>query len=149
MPDQYGATDNDNLQWDAKRRRISTERDQTLAANAYGRFASQQRFGRQREGNTINWQGNRNRLSSPFLQRNISNKSGIWQRALRNFAQKRALAENEFDAGEYDALRGFDMNDANVRQSSADALLALEEERQQMIRNALAGLQGAQQFGVR
>jgi hypothetical protein len=146
MPDQYGATDNDNLLWDAKRRQINTGRDQTLAASAYGRFAGQQRFSRQREGNTQSWNANRQRLSSPFMRNNISNKSGIWQRALRNFAQKRTLAENEFDATEYDSMRQFDMNDSNVRQSSADALVALEEERQQMLRNALASLSGAQQF---
>jgi hypothetical protein len=148
MPDQYGATDNDNLLWDAKRRQIGTQRDQTLAANAYGRFASQQRFTREREGNAQSWNANRQRLSSPFLQRNISNKSGIWQQALRNFAQKRTRADNQFDADEYGAMRQFDVDDANVRQSSSDALLALEEERQQMLRNVLASLRGAGQFGV-
>jgi hypothetical protein len=45
-------------------------------------------------------------------------------------------------------MRQFDVDDANVRQSSSDALLALEEERQQMLRNVLASLRGAGQFGV-
>jgi len=148
MPDAYGLTDQENVGYDAKRRQINTGRDQQLAASAYGRFAGQRRFSRQREGNTQSWNANRMRLQSPLAQRGISNRSGIWQQMLRNFQQKRIRAENQFDDDEYGALREFDMGDANVRQSSADALLALEEQRQAQIRDALAALSGIRQFGV-
>jgi hypothetical protein len=95
-------------------------RDNELAANTYGRFLSQQRYARNQYDTTQQFGQQRNGMQQGYNHRNLLG-SGIWRKALQQYAQKR-----------YDAFSQLGQNYANEgRQSDLNAQAILAKYQQQ------------------
>jgi hypothetical protein len=82
-------------------------------------------------------------LVRAYSQRNLVSpnvRSGIFNRAMQEFASERARGLSEFDLGQAEQMRQFDLEDARTLQEYRRALGDLEAEKAREIANAAAQL---------
>lgn len=129
--------------YEARRRNITEGYAANAAANQYARTLSQQRGARQRQAALRQYETAQPQLVRAYSQRNLvspSVRSGIFNRAMQEFASERARNLSEFDMGQAEQLRGFDLEDARLVQQYRSALGDLEAEKAREIANAAAQL---------
>lgn len=129
--------------YEARRRGLSENYAATAASNQYARTLSQQRGARQRQVALRQYETAQPQLVRAYSQRNLvspSVRSGIFNRAMQEFASERARNLSEFDMGQAEQLRGFDLEDARLVQQYRSALGDLEAEKAREIANAAAQL---------
>jgi hypothetical protein len=74
-----------------------------------------------------------------YSQRNLVTpnvRSGIFNRAMQEFAGERARNLSEFDLGQAEQMRGFDLEDARLLQQYRQALGDLEADKAREIADA-------------
>ena len=125
--------------YEARRRGYVSQYGTTGAMNAYANFLSQQRGNRERQN--LNEQYDK---ATPQLVRNFSRRgmvgpnvqSGLFARGLQDFAKQRARTFSEFDQGQQEQQRAYDLSEANRLESFKNQLLDMESEKAQTIANA-------------
>jgi hypothetical protein len=125
--------------YEARRRNIAEGYAATAAANQYSRTLSQQRGARQRQAALRQYETAQPQLVRAYSQRNLvapNVRSGIFNRAMQEFASERARNLSEFDLGQQEQLRGFDLEDARLLQQYRSALGDLESEKAREIADA-------------
>lgn len=129
--------------YEARRRGYMENYASTAAANQYSRTLAQQRGARQRMEALRQYERAQPQLVRAYSQRNLvspSVRSGIFSRAMQEFAGERARGLSEFDLGQAEQMRGFDLEDARLLQQYRQALGDLEAEKAREIANAAAQL---------
>jgi hypothetical protein len=129
--------------YEARRRGYTENYASTAAANQYARTLSQQRGARQRLAALRQYETAQPQLVRAYSQRNLVSpnvRSGIFNRAMQEFASERARGLSEFDLGQAEQMRGFDLEDARILQGYRRALGDLEAEKAREIANAAAQL---------
>lgn len=133
--------------FEPQRRAAEWQRDSNRARNAYARFVSQRRFGRDLGAfdQGVNDTFGGGRFGGQYSRRGLVN-SGIYQQALNrklmDFQQKRRDISDAYQ----DEQRGFDMNDADTDASYNNTLADIEARRRQAIADAAAALAQYKQF---
>jgi hypothetical protein len=125
--------------YEARRRNIAEGYAATASANQYSRTLSQQRGARQRQAALRQYETAQPQLVRAYSQRNLvapNVRSGIFNRAMQEFASERARNLSEFDLGQQEQLRGFDLEDARLLQQYRSALGDLESEKAREIADA-------------
>ena len=129
--------------YEARRRGYMENYASTAAANQYARTLSQQRGARQRMEALRQYERAQPQLVRAYSQRNLVSpnvRSGIFNRAMQEFASERARGLSEFDLGQAEQMRQFDLEDARTLQEYRRALGNLEAEKAREIANAAAQL---------
>ena len=129
--------------YEARRRGYMENYASTAAANQYARTLSQQRGARQRQTALRQYETAQPQLVRAYSQRNLVSpnvRSGIFNRAMQEFASERARNLSEFDLAQQEQMRGFDLEDARLQQQYRQALGDLEAEKAREIANAAAQL---------
>lgn len=129
--------------YEARRRGYTENYASTAAANQYARTLSQQRGARQRMAALRQYEQAQPQLVRAYSQRNLVSpnvRSGIFNRAMQEFASERARGLSEFDLGQTEQMRQFDLEDARTLQEYRRAMGDLEAEKAREIANAAAQL---------
>lgn len=129
--------------YEARRRGYTENYASTAAANQYARMLSQQRGARQRQAALRQYETAQPQLVRAYSQRNLVSpnvRSGIFNRAMQEFASERARGLSEFDLNQAEQMRGFDLEEARTLQQYRQALGDLEAEKAREIANAAAQL---------
>lgn len=129
--------------YEARRRGYMENYASTAAANQYARTLSQQRGARQRQTALRQYETAQPQLVRAYSQRNLVSpnvRSGIFNRAMQEFASERARGLSEFDLGQQEQMRQFDLEDARLLQDYRRAMGDLEAEKAREIANAAAQL---------
>ena len=129
--------------YEARRRGYTENYASTAAANQYARTLSQQRGARQRLAALRQYETAQPQLVRAYSQRNLVSpnvRSGIFNRAMQEFASERARGLSEFDLGQAEQMRQFDLEDARLLQDYRRAMGDLEAEKAREIANAAAQL---------
>ena len=129
--------------YEARRRGYTENYASTAAANQYARTLSQQRGARQRLAALRQYETAQPQLVRAYSQRNLVSpnvRSGIFNRAMQEFASERARGLSEFDLGQSEQMRQFDLEDARLLQDYRRAMGDLEAEKAREIANAAAQL---------
>lgn len=129
--------------YEARRRGYSENYASTAAANQYARMLAQQRGARQRQTALRQYEQAQPQLVRAYSQRNLvspSVRSGIFSRAMQEFASERARGLSEFDLAQAEQMRQMDLQDAQIQQQYRQALADLEAEKAREIANAAAQL---------
>lgn len=125
--------------YEARRRGYTENYASTAAANQYARTLSQQRGARQRLAALRQYETAQPQLVRAYSQRNLVSpnvRSGLFNRAMQDFASERARNLSEFDMGQAEQMRGFDLEDARLLQQYRRALGDLESEKARDIADA-------------
>lgn len=125
--------------YESRRRGLTENYAATAAANQYSRTLSQQRGARQRLAALRQYEQAQPQLVRGYSQRNLVSpnvRSGIFNRAMQDFASERARNLSEFDMGQAEQLRGFDLEDARILQQYRSALGDLEMDKAREIADA-------------
>lgn len=118
--------------YEARRRNITEGYAANAAANQYARTLSQQRGARQRQAALRQYETAQPQLVRAYSQRNLvspSVRSGIFNRAMQEFASERARNLSEFDMGQAEQMRQFDLTGAQELQNYRRAIGDLESEK--------------------
>jgi hypothetical protein len=125
--------------YEARRRGYTENYAATAAANQYSRTLAQQRGSRARQNALRQYEQAQPQLVRGYSQRNLVTpnvRSGIFNRAMQEFAGERARNLSEFDLGQAEQMRGFDLEDARLLQQYRQMLGDLEAEKAREIANA-------------
>jgi hypothetical protein len=125
--------------YEARRRQATEGYSATAAANQYSRTLAQQRGARQRMQALRQYETAQPQLVRGYSQRNLvspSVRSGLFSRAMQEFGSERARGLSEFDLGQAEQMRGFDLEDARLLQQYRAALGDLEAEKAREIADA-------------
>lgn len=147
------------VQYGVQKRQLATQRDATLAQNAYSRFLAQSRGQRSldalnRQYDQTNRQYNRGYegVASSYGQRGLSN-SGIRSKGIDNYSQdwKTALSNidfqrNDTQQGIWEALQGLDMQDMNAWNSYNNNAADIDVLKNAAIMSTAATLDGFRPF---
>jgi hypothetical protein len=129
----------DPSMYEARRRGYTENYAANAAANAYSRTLGQQRGERQRTQALRQYEEAQPQVVRAYSQRNLVSpnvRSGIFSRAMQNFASERARNLSEFDLGQQEQMRGFDLEDARLLQQYRQALGDLEQDKAREIADA-------------
>jgi hypothetical protein len=125
--------------YEARRRGYTENYAATAAANQYSRTLAQQRGSRARQNALRQYEQAQPQLVRGYSQRNLVTpnvRSGIFNRAMQEFAGERARNLSEFDLGQAEQMRGFDLEDARLLQQYRQMLGDLEAEKAREIAEA-------------
>ncbi len=125
--------------YEARRRGYTENYAATAAANQYSRTLAQQRGSRARQNALREYERAQPQLVRGYSQRNLVTpnvRSGIFNRAMQEFAGERARNLSEFDLGQAEQMRGFDLEDARLLQQYRQMLGDLEAEKAREIAEA-------------
>jgi len=125
--------------YEARRRGYTENYAATAAANQYSRTLAQQRGSRARQNALRQYEQAQPQLVRGYSQRNLVTpnvRSGIFNRAMQEFAGERARNLSEFDLGQAEQMRGFDLEDARLLQQYRQALGDLEADKAREIADA-------------
>jgi hypothetical protein len=125
--------------FEARRRGYSENYAAQAAANQYSRTLSQQRGARQRQDALRQYERAQPQLVRAYSQRNLVSpnvRSGIFSRAMQEFAGERARGLSEFDLSQAEQMRGFDLEDARLLQQYRQMLGDLEADKAREIADA-------------
>jgi hypothetical protein len=125
--------------FEARRRGYTENYAAQAAANQYSRTLSQQRGARQRQDALRQYERAQPQLVRAYSQRNLVSpnvRSGIFSRAMQEFAGERARGLSDFDMSQAEQMRGFDLEDARLLQQYRQMLGDLEADKAREIADA-------------
>jgi hypothetical protein len=121
----------------------------STAKNAYARFLAQQRGSRKKFDIQQGYEVQAPRVVSGFTRRGLAGpgvRSGIYEKSLSDFAKRNfdelLSAQREVD----DAMRGYDLEDADLLANYQQEMLGIEAEKQRRIAEAAATLTSFKPF---
>ena len=136
--------------YEARRRGYVSQYGTTGAMNAYANFLSQQRGNRERQNMVRQYDEAQPKIVSGFSRRGLVGpnvRSGLFARGLQNFAKQRARTFSEFDQGQQEQQRMYDLTEAQRLESFRNQLADMELEKAQTIADAARQLY-ARRMGV-
>ena len=111
----------------------------TGAMNAYANFLSQQRGTRQRRGMTEEYDKAAPQFVSAYSRRGLVGpnvRSGIFAQGMQDFAKQRARTFSEFDQGQMEEGRAYDLGEKQRSEAFKNQLADMESEKAQTIADA-------------
>jgi hypothetical protein len=133
------------LQYTTKLRSAAMSRDATLSQNAYSRFLSQQRGSRSladlERTRTQGLEG----LASGFHRRGLTH-SGIARQGQNLYASNWMQGRQDINSQLMEAMRGYDIGDANANAQYMNTEADVQAQKQQDILNTAAQLQQYRPF---
>lgn len=129
----------DPSMYEARRRGYTENYAAQAAANQYSRTLAQQRGARQRQDALRQYERAQPQLVRAYSQRNLVSpnvRSGIFSRAMQEFAGERARGLSDFDMSQAEQMRGFDLEDARLLQQYRQMLGDLEADKAREIADA-------------
>lgn len=129
----------DPSMYEARRRGYTENYAAQAAANQYSRTLSQQRGSRARQQALRQYEQAQPQLVRAYSQRNLVSpnvRSGIFSRAMQEFAGERARGLSDFDMSQAEQMRGFDLEDARLLQQYRQMLGDLEADKAREIADA-------------
>lgn len=136
--------------YEARRRGYTQQYGATGAMNAYANFLSQQRGNRERQNMVRQYDEAQPKVVSGFSRRGMVGpnvRSGLFARGLQDFAKQRARTFSEFDQGQQEQQRMYDLTEAQRLESFKNQLADMELEKAQTIADAARQLY-AKRMGV-
>jgi len=125
--------------YEARRRGYTQQYAATGAMNAYANFLSQQRGTRGRQDMMQQYDKAQPQVVSGYSRRGLVGpnvKSGIFARGLQDFAKQRAQSFGEFDQGQQEQQRSYDLGEAQRLEAFKNQLADMESEKAQTIADA-------------
>ena len=125
--------------YEARRRGYTQQYAATGAMNAYANFLSQQRGTRGRQDMMQQYDKAQPQVVSGYSRRGLVGpnvKSGIFARGLQDFAKQRAQSFGEFDQGQQEQQRSYDLSEAQRLEAFRNQLADMESEKAQTIADA-------------
>jgi hypothetical protein len=125
--------------YEARRRGYTQQYAATGAMNAYANFLSQQRGTRERRGITEQYDRAQPQIVAGYSRRNLVGpnvKSGIFAKGIQDFAKQRARTFSEFDQGQTEQQRGYDLGEAQRLESFRNQLADMEMDKASTIADA-------------
>jgi len=125
--------------YEARRRGYTQQYAATGAMNAYANFLSQQRGNRERTNMMQQYDKAQPQVVSGYSRRGLVGpnvKSGIFARGLQDFAKQRAQSFGEFDQGQQEQQRSYDLSEAQRLEAFRNQLADMESEKAQTIADA-------------
>ena len=125
--------------YEARRRGYTQQYAATGAMNAYANFLSQQRGTRERRGITEQYDRAQPQVVAGYSRRNLVGpnvKSGIFAKGIQDFAKQRARTFSEFDQGQMEQQRGYDLGEAQRLEAFKNQLADMETEKARTIADA-------------
>jgi hypothetical protein len=125
--------------YEARRRGYTQQYGATGAMNAYANFLSQQRGTRQRQGMMEEYNKAQPRLVAGYSRRGMVGpnvRSGLFARGLQDFAKQRARTFSEFDQGQREQQRMYDLTEAQRLEAFRNQLADMEMDKAQTIADA-------------
>jgi hypothetical protein len=107
--------------------------------NSYANFLSQQRATRDRTNMMDQYNQAQPRIAAGYSRRGLVGpnvKSGIFARGLQDFAKQRAQGLQQFDQGQMESNRAYDLSEAQRLESFRNQLADMESEKAQTIADA-------------
>jgi len=136
--------------YEARRRGYTQQYGATGAMNAYANFLSRQRGTRGRQDMLRQYDEAQPKIVSGFSRRGLVGpnvKSGIFSRGLQEFAKQRARNLSEYDQGQLEEQRMYDLTEAQRLESFRNQLAEMEMEKANTIADAARQLY-ARRMGV-
>ena len=125
--------------YEARRRGYTQQYAATGAMNAYANFLSQQRGTRGRQDMMQQYDKAQPQVVSGYSRRGLVGpnvRSGIFARGLQDFAKQRAQSFGEFDQGQQEQQRSYDLSEAQRLEAFRNQLADMESEKAQTIADA-------------
>jgi hypothetical protein len=125
--------------YEARRRGYTQQYGATGAMNAYANFLSQQRGTRERRGITEQYDKAQPQIVAGYSRRGMVGpnvRSGLFARGLQDFAKQRARTYSEFDQGQQEQQRGYQLGEAQRLEAFRNQLADMESEKAQTIADA-------------
>ena len=125
--------------YEARRRGYTQQYAATGAMNAYANFLSQQRGTRDRTNMKQQYDKAQPQVVAGYSRRGLVGpnvKSGIFARGLQDFAKQRAQSFSEFDQGQQEQQRSYDLSEAQRLEAFRNQLADMESEKAQTIADA-------------
>jgi hypothetical protein len=107
--------------------------------NAYANFLSQQRGTRDRTNMMEQYDKAQPQIAAGYSRRGLQGpnvKSGIFARGLQDFAKQRAQGLQQFDQGQMESNRAYDLSEAQRSEAFKNQLADMESEKAQTIADA-------------
>jgi hypothetical protein len=107
--------------------------------NAYANFLSQQRGTRERTNMMQQYDKAQPQIAAGYARRGLQGpnvKSGIFARGLQDFAKQRAQGLQQFDQGQLESNRMYDLTEAQRGEAFRNQLADMESEKAQTIADA-------------
>ena len=125
--------------YEARRRGYTQQYAATGAMNAYANFLSQQRGTRERTNMMDQYNKAQPQVVAGYSRRGLVGpnvKSGIFAQGVQDFAKQRARSLGEFDQGQQEQQRGYDLGEAQRLEAFRNQLADMESEKAQTIADA-------------
>ena len=136
--------------YEARRRGYTQQYGATGAMNAYANFLSQQRGTRGRQDMLRQYDEAQPKVVAGYSRRGLVGpnvKSGIFSGGLQTLAKQRARNLNEYDQGQLEEQRMYDLTEAQRLESFRNQLAEMEMEKANTIAEAARQLY-ARRMGV-
>ena len=118
--------------YEARRRGYTQQYGATGAMNAYANFLSQQRFNRDRQNLNEQYDKATPQVVSSFSRRGLVGpnvKSGLFAKGVQDFAKQRAKTISDFNQGQEESQRSYDLGEASRLEAFKNQLLNMESEK--------------------
>ena len=125
--------------YEARRRGYTQQYAATGAMNAYANFLSQQRGTRDKTNMMDQYNKAQPQIVSGYSRRGLVGpnvKSGIFAKGLQDFAKQRAQGLQQFDQGQMESNRAYDLSEAQRLEAFRNQLADMESEKAQTIADA-------------
>jgi len=125
--------------YEARRRGYTQQYGATGAMNAYANFLARQRGTRGRQDMLRQYEEAQPRVVAGYSRRGLVGpnvKSGIFSRGLQTLAKQRARNLQDYDQGQLEEQRMYDLGEAQRLEAFKNQLADLESEKAQTIANA-------------
>lgn len=125
--------------YEARRRGYTQQYAATGAMNAYANFLSQQRGTRDRTNMMDQYDKAQPQIAAGYARRGLQGpnvQSGIFARGLQDFAKQRAQGLQQFDQGQQESNRAYDLTEAQRLEAFRNQLADMESEKAQTIADA-------------
>jgi len=125
--------------YEARRRGYTQQYAATGAMNAYANFLSRQRGTRERENMLRQYDETQPKVVSAYSRRGMLGpnvRSGVFARGLQELAKQRARNLSEFDQGQMEQQRAYDLGEAQRLEAFRNQLADMEMEKANTIADA-------------
>lgn len=125
--------------YEARRRGYTQQYAATGAMNAYANFLSKQRGTRERTNMMDQYNKAQPQVVAGYSRRGLVGpnvKSGIFAQGVQDFAKQRARSLGEFDQGQQEQQRGYDLGEAQRLEAFKNQLADMESEKANTIADA-------------
>ena len=125
--------------YEARRRGYTQQYGATGAMNAYANFLSRQRGTRGRQDMLRQYDEAQPKVVAGYSRRGLVGpnvKSGVFSRGLQEFSKQRARNLSEYDQGQLEEQRMYDLGEAQRLEAFKNQLADMESEKAQTIADA-------------